>query len=122
MKLIWATRGYSWGFRFLQDGGCADPLPTYDAGFTSIGEESEVWRRVGDLVVLRFADPLGRRDTAGRVIPHEFVVWPPEADEIDSVEAGRRLIWPLVADDYERVWNLPNGSTHAGGSVKPDQP
>lgn len=44
---------------------------------------------------------------AGRVIPHEFVVFGPLADGIDSVEDGLRLVWPLVADAFARVWDLP---------------
>ena len=58
------------------------------------------------MVALRVPDPLGRQDRAGRVIPHHFVVLPPLADEIDSVEDGLRLVWPVVADQFERVWEL----------------
>ena len=34
MSLIWATRGRTWGFRFLRDGGFPDPLPVYDLAFS----------------------------------------------------------------------------------------
>lgn len=64
-----------------------------------------MWHRVGRNVALRFPDPLGRRDTAGRVIPHEFVVFADLADEIQSVEDGRGKVWPRVAAAYARVWN-----------------
>ena len=47
MKLIWATRGRTWGFRFLRDGGFEDPLPVYDEAFSEVGDEPEVCRRVG---------------------------------------------------------------------------
>jgi len=109
MSLIWATRGRTWGFRFLLDGGFEDPLPEYDTAFSGVEDAPEVCRRVGERVALRFPDPLGRKDTAGRVIPHEFVVSGPLADEIDSVEDGLRLVWhqPRVADEFARIWESP---------------
>ena len=107
MNLIWATRGRTWGFRFLLGGDFGDPLPEYDKVFSGVEGEAEVWRRVGEKVALRFQDPLGRKDVAGRVIPHDFVVFAPLADGIDSVEDGRRDVWPLVADEFAQVWKLP---------------
>src|SRR3954468_14311180 len=101
MSLIWATRGRTWGFRFLSVGGFLDPLPEYDKAFSGVGDEPEVCRRVGEKVALRFPDPLGRKDAAGRVIPHEFVAFRPLADGIDSVEDGLREIWPRVADEFD---------------------
>jgi hypothetical protein len=109
MSLIWATRGRTWGFRFLLDGGFPDPLPAYDTAFSGVDDAPEVCHRAGERVALRFPDPLGRKDTAGRVIPHEFVVSGSLADEINSVDDGRRLIWhqPGVADEFARIWELP---------------
>lgn len=107
MKLIWATRGRTWGFRFLQNGEFPDPLPEYDKVFSNVGDEREVCRRVGEKVALRFPDPDRRQDVTGRVIPHEFVVFEPLADGIESVEDGLREVWPLVAAQFARVWELP---------------
>lgn len=107
MSLIWATRGQTWGFRFLWDGGCEDPLRVYDGVFAGVGDEPEVWRRVATKGALRFSDPLGRQDRAGRIIPHEFVVTGSLAHQIDSVEDGRQLVWPLISQEFERVWDLP---------------
>ncbi|MGK5172313.1 hypothetical protein [Geodermatophilus sp. CPCC 205761] len=112
MSLIWATRGRTWGFRFLRNDASGDPLPVYDAAFSGVENTSEACRRVAEtvalpeMVALRFPDPLGRQDRAGRVIPHDFVVFGPLADGIDSVEDARQRIWPLVADAFERVWKL----------------
>lgn len=50
----------------------------------------------------------------GRVIPHEFVVFPPLADEINSVEDGLREVWPLVADEFAQVWELPKPPSASG--------
>lgn len=118
MKLIWATRGRTWGFRFLLDGGEPDPLVTYSDAFSDAEDQREVFLRRAETVSLRFPDPLGRRDAAGRVIPHDFVlIWPrPWADGIDSVDDGRRLIWPLVGEEFARIWELDEPPRTDGGS------
>jgi hypothetical protein len=113
VRLIWATRGKSWGFRFIRDGGFADPLPVYEEAFEGTEGRGEEYGRSAAVVAFRFPDPEGRRDEAGRVIPHDFVVFGPEAGDIDSVESGRDVIWPLVQDEYGRIWDQPL-STSAG--------
>ncbi|MBQ1059173.1 hypothetical protein NMK34_19305 [Micromonospora sp. BRA006-A] len=107
MSLIWATRGRVWGFRFLLTGGFPDPLPEYEAAFAGAGDAPEICHAVGDRVALRIADPLGRQDQSGRLIPHEFVICGPQAAEIRSVADGLALVWPQVAGEFERVWELP---------------
>lgn len=107
-RFIWATRGRSWGFRFLRRGGFADPLPIYDAAFAEIGDQSEAWGRVADKVALRFPDPGGREDASGRTIPHEFVLFGPMAEGIDSLGEGRQRVWREVADEYEGIWDAPD--------------
>ena len=102
---IWATRGRTWGFRFLRRGGVEDPLRVYEDTFSKVGEQPEAWRRVGDKVALRFPDPYGRQDAAGRVIPHDFVLFGGWADGINSLEDGRQRVWPQVAVEFESVWD-----------------
>jgi hypothetical protein len=104
-RFIWATRGRTWGFRFLVDGGFADPLDVYDELFGELGEQPEAWRRAGDKVALRFPDPEERQDASGRVIPHEFVLVGGWADGVSSLSGGRKLIWPRVAAEFSQVWN-----------------
>ena len=110
-QLIWATRGRSWGFRFLLDAGFADPLPEYERAFTGLSDPPTAWRREGKYVALRFPDPLGRRDAAGRVIPHEFVVFGDLAGNIGSVAEGIQQIWPLVEPAYARIWDTDTAPT-----------
>jgi hypothetical protein len=110
-QLIWATRGRLWGFRFLLDAGLEDPLPEYERAFTGLSEGSTACRREGADVALRFPDPLGRRDAARRVIPHEFVVIGDVAGTIGSVGDGIRGIWPLVERAYARVWDKDTAPT-----------
>lgn len=104
-RLIWATRGRSWGFRFMLDAGLSDPLPDYERAFGDARDAPTAFLRETGRVALRFPDPLGRRDTAGRIIPHEFIVFGDLGLTIDSVESGMREIWPLVADAYSRFWS-----------------
>lgn len=111
MTLIWATRGHAWGFKFLKDGGFKDPLPPYQKAFAGLEDEPEICRRVGERVALRFPDPEGRKDRAGRVIPHDFVVSGQLANEIHSIADGRMLIWSQVADEYARAWTKAPSSS-----------
>jgi hypothetical protein len=104
-RLIWATRGRSWGFRFLLKGGLSDPLLFYERSFANLEDEPTTFHRSARKVALRFPDPLGRRDASGRIIPHEFVVFGDLADEIESVEDGLQRVWPLVAEVYAGVWD-----------------
>lgn len=105
MSLIWATRGRTWGFRFLRDGGFEDPLPVYDSAFAGIESGPSAIHRVGGTVAVRFPDPSGRKDSAGRLIPHDLVVFPPLSNQVDTVGDALEKIWPLVADEYETVWD-----------------
>ncbi|OZE81139.1 hypothetical protein CH305_11195 [Rhodococcus sp. 15-649-2-2] len=107
---IWATRGRNWGFRFLCDAGLIDPLPAYERAFKDLRDAPTAWCREGGEVALRFPDPLGRRDSARRVIPHEFVIFGDLATAVDSVEDGLDEVWPLVSEVYASIWESPNPS------------
>lgn len=103
---IWATRGYSWGFRFLRSGGYTDPLPAYEAAFAGMADQREICMRVGDEVVLRFPDPEGRLDRARRPILHDFVIRPSKpGDELPLADAAQ-VAWETVSGDYDRLWNM----------------
>lgn len=86
-------------------GGLSDPLSEYERIFADLGDEPTVWSRVAGKLALRFPDPLGRRDAAGRVIPHEFVVSGDLAARIQSAEEGQQQVWPPVAEAYAQVWD-----------------
>lgn len=111
--LVWATRGRSWGFRFLLDAGMADPLPVYEEVFRELQDQPVGLHRVAGRVALRFPDPLGRRDAARRVIPHDFVVLGAPAEHITTVDDGLRQVWPVVEEAYARVWDA-EGPPSAG--------
>jgi len=105
VRFIWATRGRAWGFRFLRSGGYDDPLGEYERAFSGLEDEPQVWRRVDNTVALRFADPDDRRDAAGRVIPHDFVLLGHWADGIKTFADGRERMWREVADEFNGVWD-----------------
>lgn len=54
---------------------------------------------------MRFPDPESRRDAAGRIIPHEFVILGPQSERLQSLEVGREWVWLRVAKVYARVWD-----------------
>lgn len=91
----------------MRDAGLDDPRAAYLRWFSGIENEMPVYRKNGDVVVVRFPDPQGRRDSAGRIIPHEFVVFSPTSDGITSVNAAIRDLWPEVQDTFARVWDDP---------------
>lgn len=107
MSLIWATRGRDWGFRFLRDGGCEDPLEEYDSVFSVAGSDESLVISVQGYTGLRFPDPLERRDRADRLIPHEFILLGGLGAHLQSVDEGREFVWPLVADEYAAIWLSP---------------
>jgi hypothetical protein len=119
-RLIWATAGRSWGFRFVLKGGLSDPLPVYERSFANRKDEPTTFHRSAGTVALRFPDPLGRRDASGRVIPHEFVVFGDLADEIESVEDGRQRVWPLVAKVYAGTWDAERPPSDADFLLTPE--
>ncbi len=108
VRLIWATRGKTWGFRFVRRDGANDPLEIYDQVFADVPDLPEAFVRVDNRVALRFLDPEGRRDVSGRQIPHEFVLIGSWAVGVDSLRDGIDLVWPLVSDEYTRIWSLPD--------------
>jgi hypothetical protein len=105
--IIWSTRGRSWGHRFLRSGGSSDPLVIRDRAFAGADEEAEVCHRRGATLALRFEDPEGRQDAAGRPIRHELIVDGPEADGVTSLEDGVAMYWPKLAEEYALVWDQP---------------
>ncbi|KRE71706.1 hypothetical protein [Arthrobacter sp. Soil762] len=111
IAFLWATRGKNWGFRFLRTAGRSNPLEIYRAAFFGVEDTPEAFQASEDTIAFRFLDPEKRRDAAGRVIPHEFLLFPPLPSKVSSVEEGFHLVWPLVKDDFARDWEQPQPRT-----------
>lgn len=113
MILLWATRGQTWGFRFLPVDGASsgaaspDPLPLYERAFAGHEHEPEGCWRADGLLAVRLTDPEGRRDESGRVILHELVLDAAQATGVDSPAAATRHVWPQLADRYAQLWDAP---------------
>ena len=103
-SFIWATRGHTWGFRFLRDGGYPDPLPVYEGAFYGIAEERQVCVQVGETIALRFPDPEGRKDRARRVISHDFVIHPSTSGVLPRLPEARKVAWESVSAEYGSIW------------------
>lgn len=110
MTIMWATRGKNWGFRFLADGAENDPLPTYRKAFENRELEREFIRTSPEFTAARIDDLLDRTDDFGRTIPHDFVLRGQFAEGINTLEDVREIIWPLVAQQYEDIWDQPINS------------
>lgn len=107
MNIIWVTRGESWGFRFLKDGGNCNALEVYEKAFEGAAGLPSVFQTRNDTVAVRFADPLGRKDRSGRLIPHDFVVSGKDAEMLTSFDAARVALWSKVKDEYADLWDQP---------------
>lgn len=107
--LLWATRGRAWGTTFLLRGGLADPLPVYQRAFAGREDEESLLKQVDQLVAVRFADPEGRKDRAGRLIFHDFVLEATDAAEVcaewESLEEAVAYLWPQVSTHFAGVWD-----------------
>ncbi|MBP1301442.1 hypothetical protein [Curtobacterium sp. 1310] len=104
MNFLWSTRGRTWGFRFLHTAGVANPLAVYEEAFAGTQGMPETFRRRDRALAVRFPDPDGRTDRAGRVIPHEFVVLAPDNTIFQDADAARQALWDEVRDPYAAVW------------------
>ena len=91
----------------MRDGSGLEPLRAYDEAFDGVGDATEVLRHKDGCAALRFNDPEGRRDRAGRPIPHEFVLFPPLSERVRSMDAAVAEVWPMVRDRYAAVWDQP---------------
>jgi hypothetical protein len=108
VNFLWSTRGKTWGFRFLHTAGLANPLAVYEDAFAGTEGTPETFTRRNGTLAVRFPDPDGRTDRAGRVIPHEFVVLAPDHANLQDADAARRALWDEVREPYAAVWDQPS--------------
>lgn len=108
MSIIWATRGKNWGFRFLRDGGSSSVLESYEMAFARVGDSMTEYFKDQNIIAVRTPDPLGRKDRSGRIIPHEFVLSGPDAEDIHSIDDVLTEVWPSLADEYAKIWDQSN--------------
>jgi hypothetical protein len=111
VKILWATRGKTWGFRILRTASLANPLQMYEEAFAGSENSPEVFQARAGVVAVRFADPDGRKDRAGRVIPHDFVLLGSDACYWRSLDDAQIVLWAEVGNQYASVWDRPTAPT-----------
>ena len=57
---------------------------------------------------MRFTDPEGRHDRAGRPIHHEVVVLDEPGPPPVDLNAAISRVWPEIRNDYARLWGNGN--------------
>lgn len=102
MRIIWATRGYDWGFKFLESGGYDDPLPIYEKAFENNLESCPFSKCTEQLVALRFIDLEDRKDQFSRPIIHEFVVLEPE--KLQDCKTWIDQLWSKYSCIYQQLY------------------
>ena len=113
--ILWSSRGKDWGFRILQHPTIfeCEWLDVYKEVFGNSKDDEGFYERtqvrIGLIekkcVGIRFLDPELRCDSAGRVIPHEFIVFGQSSlaleDNTDWVH-----LWPIVSEDYAILYPM----------------
>jgi len=109
-SLLHATRAKNKGFSMYEKGGLKDPLIEYTEAFGYDTPERHVFKRYGDnneKVAARFPDPLGRKDHAGRVIPHEVILPESLAKNVTNLDEAIAKVWPMIKDNVEAKYDPP---------------
>jgi hypothetical protein len=108
-SVIHGSRGKDVGFRFIKRGGVPDPMTEYMQAFDG-HTGGDHFKRFGDgKIAARFSDPEGRRDFAGRIIPHEVIIPKSMTDGINSLDDVVKNIWPTLKPEHDAMY-LEEGS------------
>lgn len=113
--ILWSSRGKDWGFLIIQHPTTfeCDWLNVHKAVFADSKDDEGFYERtqvrIGLIekkcVGIRFLDPELRCDSAGRVIPHEFIVFGQSSlafeDNTDWVH-----LWPIVSAKYAILYPM----------------
>lgn len=112
--VIHATRGRDVGFSFLKKGGVHDPLHLYESAFGADSHNMSFFKKLPDgKIAASFLDPEGRKDFAGRSIPHQVIIPRHMADGINNSDDVINKIWPLLRDTYRQHYSLPKYSSYS---------
>lgn len=115
--LVHSTRGKIRGFSFPQHGGLTDPIKEYDKSGLTKDLSDNAFIRYGsknEKIAARFIDPLGRKDAAGRLIPHEVLLPEDMARGINNHDDVVKKTWPLIKDIYNGFYRSEQGSFGPG--------
>jgi hypothetical protein len=112
--ILWSTRGLDWGFSLVlvPKLKCQDWLRVRDAIFGGSSNDGDFFKRdsIGlcgsreEYAAVRFLDPKGRKDRAGRVIPHEFVIFGPSSNPFNDGATLKEAAWKQAESCYKEIF------------------
>lgn len=105
--IVHSSRGVNKGYTFLHKGGLNDPeMQFIKAGFGD-GQSPGFFTRFGskgEKAAATFADPLGRKDAAGRGIVHDIILPAHMSHGVNSAQDVQNLVWPHIKDTYHTFY------------------
>ena len=108
-NIVYATRGKNKGFSIYDSGGLQEPFSALEnAGLMSGRNEirpGNIRKLKDGSVAASMDDPLGRTDSAGRVIPHMMIIPKSMSTGIENIGDVASKIWPLLADRYAPTYD-----------------
>lgn len=107
--VMFATRSYSRGFRFLENSGLERPISVFEKAGLISGENEIPINNIRKLpdgsVAAVLGDPEGRKDQGTRLIPHSILIPKTMSEGIDSIDDVRDKIWPKLKPAYDEFFN-----------------
>jgi hypothetical protein len=109
-NILWSTSGRDWEFRFLLEPKQCDDWVAYHRSIVQPSTANETDVNHGSILSgsvlytsVVFLDPEGRKDSAGRVIPHEVAVIGEHLDR-DNL---KNMLWEKLSSVYSQLYGLP---------------
>lgn len=118
-SILWSTRGYDWGFRFLIQPNkygeyYQDWLEHYKKMFEQFGDDDnrvvngylKIDNKEIPFIAVRFKDPEERKDISSRIIPHEVAIIGKNTQNLGNLNSLelRNAIWILLSDTYSKIY------------------
>jgi len=103
-SVIHGSRGKDVGFRFIKKGGVPDPIHEYSKVFDGHTGGDKFERYGGGKIAARFLDPEGRKDAAGRTIPHEVIIPKSMSEGINNLDDVVSKIWPMLKPEHDAMY------------------
>ena len=106
-NVAFLTRGKDYGFRFLDSGGTKTPLSDLEGlfGDSVMDQSAGFFEKNGGVIGASFLDPDGRKDQAGRTIPHFVVVPKSMSKDINNLDDVVSKVWPQLKDRYPYTYD-----------------
>jgi hypothetical protein len=100
--IVFYSRGKNKGLRFMQNGGTPTPLAEFGKGFQGdYDQPMDYFHKYEGKIAVVLKDPEGRKDHAGRYIPHNLIIPKSMAPGIDNIDDVVEKIWPKLKDIYD---------------------